>query len=382
MRLIINASNLVVGGGVQVAVSIIEELKRFRNHTFMIFLSMPVKNQIDVSSFPDNFEFVSFPSPAALKSRRAVVKAMRGCERAFAPDAVLSVFGPAYWRPLAVHICGFALPWLIYPESPAHALLGVREKCRNWLIKKYKWWHFIREVDYIWCETTDVRDRLVRYYGFPAKRIAVISNSHSAHFTPYSTISDRQVSDGIFKLLTVSAYYPHKNLEVIKQIIPYLSGKLSFCFLLTIPVEVYERIFDPAERAYVKTLGPVPAADCPRLYLETDAVFLPSLMECFSANYPEAMVMKRPILTSNLGFAKVLLQDAAVYFDPLHARDIAEKIFELSRNTGLRDDLVKKGLARLAEFSNSAERASQLLNLCSQASQNSNLTLQRRVSEP
>lgn len=369
MRLIINTSNLVVGGGVQVAVSILEELRRSRNHTFLVFLSTPVKNQIDASSFPDNFEFVSFPSPAALKSRRAVVKAMRTCECAFAPDAVLSVFGPAYWRPVAVHICGFALPWLINPESPAHALLGVREKFRNWLIKKYKWWHFTLEVDYIWCETIDVRERLGRYFGFPVERIAVISNSAGAHFMPYSVMSERKASSAMFKLLTVSAYYPHKNLEVIKRVIPYLSGKLSFCFILTIPVEIYENIFDLKERSYVKTLGPVPAADCPRLYLETDAVFLPSLMECFSANYPEAMVMKRPILTSDLGFAKTLLQDAAIYFDPLNAQDIAEKILELSRNAGLRDALIERGVARAATFSNPAERAAQLMDLCAQASE-------------
>lgn len=367
MRLIINTSNLVAGGGVQVAASILDDLRLFRNHTFLVFLSVSVENQIDSNSFPDNFKFVLFPSPAGLKSRNAVVKAMRICEKEFAPDAVLSVFGPTYWRPVAFHICGFALPWLINPESPAHSLLGLREKCRNWLIKKYKWWHFTREVDFIWCETLDVRDRLSFYFGFPADRIAVISNSPSSHFMSYSTKSERKELSATFKMLTVSAYYPHKNLEVIKQVIPHLLGKLSFCFVLTIPIDVYESIFDPTERTYVKTLGLVSAADCPNLYFESDAVFLPSLMECFSANYVEAMLMQRPILTSNLGFATKLLQDAAIYFDPLNAKDIAEKILELSSNGDLRNTLIEKGLVRMTTFSNSVERAEQLLDLCAGA---------------
>ena len=56
-------------------------------------------------------------------------------------------------------------------------------------------------------------------------------------------------------------------------------------------------------------------------------MFLPTFLECFSASYAEAMLMKKPIITSNLGFAQNVCKDAAVYFDPCNPEDIIDKIF-------------------------------------------------------
>ena len=66
--------------------------------------------------------------------------------------------------------------------------------------------------------------------------------------------------------------------------------------------------------------------NCPKLYNQADAMFLPTLLETFSASYPEAMKMERPILTSDLDFAKDICGDAALYFNPLDSYDIANKI--------------------------------------------------------
>lgn len=367
MRLLINASNLVVGGGLQVAASLLEELKQFSDHTYLVFLSKALNAQVDMKSFPSNFQFELIASPAALRSRHAVVKKMHASEDAFAADVVFSVFGPSYWRPKAVHVCGFALPWLVYPESPVHELGSKFNQVRNWLIKKYKWWHFQREVDYIWCETTDVESRLHILFKFPAEQIFVISNSYSSFFSAYDEKDKIPKYSSTFKLLTVSAYYMHKNIEIIKKVIPHLKNKLNFCFILTIPESKFNSIFNSKEREFVKNIGPISPSDCPPLYLNADAVFLPSLLECFSANYPEAMVMRRPIITSDLGFARAVVGDAGLYCNPLDGKDIAEKIVQLSEDETLRRSLVDKGYLRLKMFSGPRERAKKILDLCQRA---------------
>ena len=53
----------------------------------------------------------------------------------------------------------------------------------------------------------------------------------------------------------------------------------------------------------IEYLGKININQCPHLYVQSDAVFLPTLLECFSASYAEAMLMKKPIITSDLGFA-------------------------------------------------------------------------------
>ena len=62
------------------------------------------------------------------------------------------------------------------------------------------------------------------------------------------------------------------------------------------------------------------------------------------------MKMQKPILTSDLSFAKDICQDSALYFDPLNPKDIAEKIIRLSADKELQNQLIGNGLERLKQF--------------------------------
>ena len=52
-------------------------------------------------------------------------------------------------------------------------------------------------------------------------------------------------------------------------------------------------------------------------------------------------------LTSNLDFAVELCGEAAVYFDPYDAKDIAEKILEIESNESKQKVLLQKGLEQV-----------------------------------
>jgi glycosyltransferase involved in cell wall biosynthesis len=104
--------------------------------------------------------------------------------------------------------------------------------------------------------------------------------------------------------------------------------------------------------------------DCPQLYLETHAVFLPTLLECFSATYAEAMKMKLPIVTTNLGFAKTVCGRAALYYDPLSATDAYDKIRELIENKTLYADLLKHAEQEMVKFNSASQRAKKYIQLC------------------
>ena len=116
-------------------------------------------------------------------------------------------------------------------------------------------------------------------------------------------------------------------------------------------------------RGNIVFLGPVKINQCPYLYEQCDVMFLPTLLECFSANYAEAMRMRKAILTSNLEFAKTLCGDSALYFDPSSPKNIGDVIYQLSSDNNLKRKLVDNGLNQLSLFDNYEERVQKLIGI-------------------
>ena len=73
--------------------------------------------------------------------------------------------------------------------------------------------------------------------------------------------------------------------------------------------------------------------------------------------------MRKPILTSDLHFARGLCGDAAVYFNPMDPLDIAEKIFELANNPTEQNKLINNGVRQLKNFDTSQERAQKYIKI-------------------
>ena len=73
--------------------------------------------------------------------------------------------------------------------------------------------------------------------------------------------------------------------------------------------------------------------------------------------------MEKPILTSDLSFARGICEDAAIYFDPVNADNIAEKIYILCTSEKLQKKLKKEGITQLEKFDSSKTRAEKYLKI-------------------
>jgi glycosyltransferase involved in cell wall biosynthesis len=177
-----------------------------------------------------------------------------------------------------------------------------------------------------------------------------------------------------FRLLTLSAAYPHKNLAVLPQVAKILAlQKEPFHFTVTVPEDSadWRRMsseWPASDIVVLSNKGPVPRESLNATYSECHAVLLPTLLETFSATYPEAMAASRPILTSGLDFAFDICEESALYFDPLNPADIAGQILALRANPKLYGDLIDEGLLRLSHFPEPDARHSQILDLIMSAS--------------
>jgi glycosyltransferase involved in cell wall biosynthesis len=284
------------------------------------------------------------------------------------PDIVFTIFAPTYWRPKTTHIVGFALGWITNPQSKAYQVLNFKQKIRRKLDSLYKIYYIKRDADYYIVETEDVKEKLFTVLNIEKEKTFIIGNTYSEYFEDdiYPIIKLPIKEENEFRFVTIAHNYPHKNIKVIKEVIPYLQEtKLNYKFFITIDEESYNSMFEGLEHNIIN-IGQVKAKYCPSLYAQCDALFLPTLLESFTASYPEAMKMQKPILTSDLSFAHSLCKDAALYFDPLDPQDIAEKIIKLSTDNELQRNLVKKGIERLKDFETAESRARKYLNICQQ----------------
>ncbi len=373
MKIIINTSNLYVGGGLQVALSFLNELKEMeQKHEYSVFLSQAVNKQIDRNGFPSNFFFYLIEkSPASLKTRKNILTIMNGLKAEIKPDIVFSVFGPAYWRPRSHHLVGFADGWVYNPDSVAYDRLSFFRRIKMRLAIKYKLHYLHRDADFYVLETDDAANKLSTIMKKNKSYFFVVGNTFSNVFSDTQYLSEKNKyyiklpvkTDDEFRLLYVAHNHPSKNLGIINKAIKYLQN-YNIKFIVTIEEQSYSEIFDVDSRDKVINVGPVPQYSCPSLYNQTDAVISTSLLETFSAAYPESMKLKKPLLSSDFSFARDICGDSALYFDALDPKDTSEKIIMLMNDKILQNNLVEKGKKRVKEFETARSRAEKYITLC------------------
>ena len=371
MKLIINTTTLSGTGVTQVALSFIYECIAFRENEYHIFLSKTISREIRAEEFPDNFHFYHFDQhPLYGIKGFSIRKKLKNLERMIDPDLTFSVFGPACWTPASKHVSGFANSYYVYPESPFFSKITFKDFLRINLMKIAHRFFLKRNGKYFICETDDMAQRLSEFLKVKESNIYTVSNTYSRYFENYDASARKRLlpepSADEYRFLSLASFDIHKNLTVINELIPVLNKKMTgkeIKFILTIDQEQYERHFSPEAKACIINLGRIEVKDCPQLYSECDALFLPTLIESFSANYPEAMKMEVPVLTSGYSFAKSICEDAALYFDPLDAEDIADKIMMILDDENLSQELIEKGKKRLKAFGDAKMRAKRYLDV-------------------
>jgi glycosyltransferase involved in cell wall biosynthesis len=366
MNILINCSNLKIGGGLQAVHSFLYELLEYPQHKYIVLLSRQMSEIINETDFGQNFIFIHYAIKFSWRGKNTDLDKIVAKHKI---EKVFTIFGPAYWKPKVFHVCGYAKSHYVYKESPFFTQLSLKEKIKL-KIKEIIHLHSFRQAQILITENENITERLKKI--IPDKKIVTVTNNYNQIFDNVK-LRDKSIRlpeyNGL-TLLTVSANYPHKNLQIIPKVISQLienNPDFKFRFVLTLTEQQFGLKPNKDIKNHILFIGEVSINQCPYLYEQSDFLFLPTLMECFSASYAEAMRMQKPILTSDLNFAKRLCGEAALYFNPLSVQDIAEKIVMLANSKQLQSNLIENGNRQLLKFDNYKERAKKYLEIIENA---------------
>ena len=227
----------------------------------------------------------------------------------------------------------FDWPYALYPNSI--------------IWKRMSWYdRFIRRIKFylikirlhlpavVIAQTFVVKESLEDLYGLT--NISIVPNAVSLVNVQCDHVRKPSLPSGT-RLLCLTHYYPHKNLEVCLPLAERIrDAGYDYKIIMTIDesqhpkaIELLRNIQEKGLDEVIVNIGSVPIADVPSLYKACDGLLLPTLLESLSATYLEAMFHGIPILTSNLDFAKGVCGDAACYFDPLDPDDILKILNEV-----------------------------------------------------
>lgn len=205
----------------------------------------------------------------------------------------------------------------------------------------------MREIgiaDAIICVSESTRNDLLRYYAVDPSRAVAI---HSGLGTP-ATATRLEGLPSRF-ILFVSTIEPRKNLETLLDAFERLDydgslvvvGKVGWKSEALVP-----RLRAPG----VVHLDYLPAAQLASVYEQAEVFVFPSIYEGFGFPLLEAMARGVPTIAARSSSLPEIGGDAALYFEPSDADELAAQITHVVSDSALREELASKGRARAAEF--------------------------------
>lgn len=355
-KVLINFSNIHVGGALQVAISVASEFIYINTKksqlTFLI--STEIANQLDMNKLSTE-HIVKIYNTYGISALFSKLNFYQYCF-----DAVFTLFGPKYTLFTSKkEIVGFAQGWILEFDNPISRSMPFFAKKKlklKFAIQKY----FYQRADHLIVELEHVKNSLHQQRVFDKKHISVVYNSISHVYLDSSLWQPVHFNRNPLEIAIgfITRDYPHKNINILAKVAHILHNQYR------IPVKFYFSLAKTEWHKYQKafndhgeTVGALTVFQCPSFYQKMDAVIFPSILECFSATPFEALSMKKPLFASNRQFVKDICQNYAFYFDPLEAKDIAKVIGEYFSNKPVTNIYLEEAKNHVLNFSNAKKRA-------------------------
>lgn len=197
------------------------------------------------------------------------------------------------------------------------------------------------------------QDELSRYLKHPSERFKVI-NLSGDHMDRVQADPNILRSHGLQKngyVLMVGGWSVRKNLAAVGEALELIRSDTR----VVVAGEGNQNIFNQksaqGQIKNITALGYITDEELKALYLNALGLILPSYYEGFGLPILEAMQCGCPVLCARAASLPEVAGNAALFFDPGNARDIAKTIERIVLDPSLRSELTQKGYQRAIDFS-------------------------------
>lgn len=358
-KILVNAicAKKYAGGGFQISLNFVRtalaDTKRDVDWYFLLS-----DHVADALSLHSNDKIFILPAqPDFTGTYLSVKKEIRRIEKKVNPDVVYTIVAPSYFLFKSKEVMRYTNPWVAHPNAFAWKTLDFKGKLRTWayaiIHKKLlrKCHYFITQADY-------TAKCIAKIAHVPEQNVCVINNVLPA---VYKSMDKSPIKDDEWiNVTSVAAPFPHKNLDIIPDVLQYLKNKFGINnvrFHVTMPndSEVWKRI---ENKLVINNMtdrvinhGRMNQIELSKLYRTAQIMFLPTLLEVFSASIIEAMYFDLKIVASDFPFNSNVIGNAGLLFKPTDAMDAAEKMALIIKSPDLQKELSHRMEDKLKAYS-------------------------------
>ncbi len=356
-KVVLNGANLQFGGGVQVCVGLIEAIVEHGDASgleWQFLVSPEVWDCLTDRAQQDGRCTVIEGWCSGLLMGSPAKSRINAIIDEFKPELVFTVFGPIYFNVKAVHLMGFADPWILNPNGIAWSRLGLRARIHLFLRLAYKRLGLVK-ADYWWVETDLARGNLAKILSVEPGRVFSIPNYPSMMLqekrTPRSFEEKIRVLDTL-EMVYIAHPHIHKNHRMLVDISKELKSRgVKHNITVTIPPDSDEWLEHSKlmeKEGVAGNFTNVGRVSLPRafdLYGRSHVLLFPSLLEVFSTSFFEAMATETLIVTADFNFNRTVCHKYALYYAPTDAGAASNILADISRSPTSYDCLVKSAKA-------------------------------------
>lgn len=213
--------------------------------------------------------------------------------------------------------------------------------------------------------STWVKNQILSRFSLDEAKVTVTPEGVGQHFRSFKTKSGIKPKD-ITRTVSVTKpflvytgnLYPHKNVVTLIKALRHVNSNASQKVSLVIVsarsdfTQRLRQLAYKLDQAHqVAFVGFLSDQELVKLYQEASALVHPSTSEGFGLTGLEAMAVGLPVISSESASLPEVYGQAALFFNPNSAKDLADKISQVVMNKDLQAKLARSGKSQVKKYS-------------------------------
>ncbi len=375
IKILFNASTNVVGGGIKNAAFFIKKSIALLNYEWYYAISpqvLEILNSWGVEIPKDKLIVFDLSPARSSKSRQILLDFVSKNSI----ELVYTMAGPAYVKFPCNHLQGISNPYITHADWSAFKLKGNLLSIAKYYVYVFIQFFFSKNADYFVFQTEFSKNSFQRRSKIASSRLFVVPNAFDTSIKDFfinEPSLEKLLGKSEIRIFCPGAAYIHKGFQFIPTIINELKKitNKEFKFILTLPtnselwLEIHNQLEDLKLVQLVENIGPFNYANIKTLLADSDIVFVPSLLETFSASYLEAMCAQKKLVVADKLYAREVCGDYAIYVDPMDSKSTAQIFQKLFTDYEISVEEIFLGDAILKHYGSQDERFEKLVTVIS-----------------